>query len=522
MRSSSPNTYVVSLLAILAASVSARVFYYTYGQLRFDAETLDSYFQFVDPLLLRTELLETVFHLHSQPPLFNLFLGVVLKAFGESHELAFTVVYLGAGLVLILSMFHLQLRLGVMPLLAAVVTGLFAISPVTMLYENWLYPTYLVAALLTLATLLLHRFLTQERLGDAVGFFAVLGTVVLTRGMFHPLWFLLAGLVLLLAMPNARRRTTIGMAIPLSLVLSAGILHYSNFGSLTNGAIYQELNLAQMTTLRLPPETLERLIREGKISPINRLSIYDSTPADYLPHIPQPPRTGIAVLDRPLKSTGAANWHSAWFMRIADQYGEDGRFVLRRYPGTYVSAVRDNFERFLLPSDQSRPFLLIPDSDRMWPLLRAWDIVIAGQLHYKGIAVLNIAALCAAVSFGLVFVGRWLFFYRRTARETRSDRADALTVLFMVYSVLFIAIVTIAFSSNDHSRYSFETAPLVCVLLAMLASEVGRRRRDRHAPTAADGPGIESADRDRERTGPTASHVTSVDPGIAAPDGHSL
>jgi hypothetical protein len=158
----------------------------------------------------------------------------------------------------------------------------------------------------------------------------------------------------------------------------------------------------------------------------------------------------------------------------------------------------------------------------MWPLLRAWDIVFAGQLHYKGIAVLNIAALCAAVSFGLVFVGRWLFFYRRTARETRSDRADALTVLFMVYSVLFIAIVTIAFSSNDHSRYSFETAPLVCVLLAMLASEVGRRRRDRHAPTAADGPGIESADRDRERTGPTASHVTSVDPGIAAPDGHSL
>jgi Dolichyl-phosphate-mannose-protein mannosyltransferase len=522
MRRSSPNAYVASLLAILAAAVAARVFYYTYGQLRFDAETLDSYFQFVDPLLLRTELLETVSHLHSQPPLFNLFLGVVLKVFGESHELAFNVVYLGSGLVLVLSMFHLQLRLGVVPPLAAVVTGLFAVSPVTVLYENWLYPTYLVAALLTLATLLLHRYLTHERLGDAVGFFAVLGTVVLTRGMFHPLWLLLPGLVLLLAMPNVRRRTTIGMAIPLSLVVGASVVHYSNFGSLNNGEIYQDINLAQMTTLRLPPETLERLIREGKISPINRLSIYDSTLADYLPYVSQPPRTGIAVLDRPSKSTGAANWHSAWFMRIAEQYGADGRFVLRSYPGTYVSSVRDNFERFLLPSDQSRPFLLIPDSHRMWPLLRAWDIVIGGQLHYKGIALLNIAALSAAVAFGYVFFGRWLFRYRRTTLDTRSARADALTVLFMLYTFLFIAAVTIAFSSNDHSRYRFEAAPLVCVLLAMLASEVWRRRRDRHAPTAADGPGIESADRDRERTGPTASHVTSVDPGIAAPDGHSL
>src|SRR4051812_43825834 len=56
------------LIVMLVAFVGARVFYFTWCGLRFDASPLDFYYQFVDPALLRTRLWESVTHLHSQPP----------------------------------------------------------------------------------------------------------------------------------------------------------------------------------------------------------------------------------------------------------------------------------------------------------------------------------------------------------------------------------------------------------------------------------------------------------------------
>jgi hypothetical protein len=45
---------------------------------RFDSSPLAFCWQLVDPDLLRTRLLESLFYLHGQPPLFNLYLGVLL------------------------------------------------------------------------------------------------------------------------------------------------------------------------------------------------------------------------------------------------------------------------------------------------------------------------------------------------------------------------------------------------------------------------------------------------------------
>ena len=66
------------LLVVLLFAVSRLLARGVFG-LRFDAATLD-YWQVLDPQLLRTDLLRSVLFQHGQPPLFNIFLGVVLKA----------------------------------------------------------------------------------------------------------------------------------------------------------------------------------------------------------------------------------------------------------------------------------------------------------------------------------------------------------------------------------------------------------------------------------------------------------
>ena len=72
------------MVALLAVMATVRALYYTVGELGYRGEALGSYLQFADPLLLRHELVETVLHLHGQPPLFNLYLGLGLKLFGPT------------------------------------------------------------------------------------------------------------------------------------------------------------------------------------------------------------------------------------------------------------------------------------------------------------------------------------------------------------------------------------------------------------------------------------------------------
>ena len=66
----SPYFWILSIFAI------SRAAYYAAG-VRFDITPLDKFFQIADPLLLRTRLFETLLYLHTQPPGFNLMIGVV-------------------------------------------------------------------------------------------------------------------------------------------------------------------------------------------------------------------------------------------------------------------------------------------------------------------------------------------------------------------------------------------------------------------------------------------------------------
>jgi hypothetical protein len=56
--------------------------------LRFDASPWQGFWHLVDSDLLETRLAESILYLHSQPPLFNLALGLYAKAFGAAFELA--------------------------------------------------------------------------------------------------------------------------------------------------------------------------------------------------------------------------------------------------------------------------------------------------------------------------------------------------------------------------------------------------------------------------------------------------
>jgi len=116
----------------------------TMGKL--DTNPLLYYWQYADPKLLREDLLRTVFYLHSQPPLYNLFLGLGLKLFPKTTRLPFAACQYLTSLVFALALVRLMRRLDVPKTLAFLLTAGFILSPPYLSYEHWLFYDFYTAA----------------------------------------------------------------------------------------------------------------------------------------------------------------------------------------------------------------------------------------------------------------------------------------------------------------------------------------------------------------------------------------
>ncbi|TWT41810.1 hypothetical protein RAS1_29330 [Phycisphaerae bacterium RAS1] len=494
------------LLVVLAAFSASRLIYLGWFGVRFDAIPLADYFQFVDEELLKTRLLESVYYLRDQPPLFNLGVGVLLKLFPRHFELACQVLALAGGGLLAASLFVLMLRLGVAPALAAACTSAFAIHPTTVLLENWLMYEYPIACLLTPMALLLHRSLSRGRRRDVFGFFALAAALVLTRGTFHAAWFtaVTVGVCFVVrrlrnvgplpstpgaALPPALagkppvapgvRRTLLAAVLPGLLVAAFYAKNALLFGESLSGEVYRKLNLYMMTADALRPDLHDDLLRDGRLSPVSKIDFYTARPPDYAQWLPPLRPTGIPLLDNESKASGRANWHHQSWPRIADLYNRDAQYVMEHYPSVYWYNVWGNLERYFVPAWQTYPFNRGAHSNasKLEHSLDFCDRWLSGQVDYARPGWLNVLGLLAALLFGLLYVTMpsGPRDSPDAARRCPRGAAGRAVVAFMLFNIAYVAAVTILFSHGDHNRYRFPLMPFYAALLALLATRLSRQ-----------------------------------------------
>jgi hypothetical protein len=171
-RGSQPSSFILragpadrrAVLVLVGVFAVSRVCYAIAGVRFYATELLQTFVQVIDVRLLQDDLWSSVWNTYAQPPLFNLFAGIVLHLPGGEGAW-FYVIYLAMGVVLTLSMFVLMRELGVPVGLAFAATAIFVVLPVTVLYENFLLYTYPVAVLLTVSGVFLVRYLRSRRRG---------------------------------------------------------------------------------------------------------------------------------------------------------------------------------------------------------------------------------------------------------------------------------------------------------------------------------------------------------------------
>ncbi len=433
------------------------------GGVRFDPRSITYYLQYIDPPLLKSSLWESLFYLKEQPPLFNLFLGIVLKLVPD-QDLApvFHAFFLSCGAILALTLLSLLRRMGVSKGLSFLIAFVFTISPVTILYENWLFYAYPLVMLFCLATLMLHRFLSSRRRADAIFFFSILGLIPAIRGTYHFLWFVLIAGALVWLLPSQKRVLLGAMALPGLLLLSIYIKNVFVSGNILGGGdVLQAMNAVKMTTDFLPPSVLPSVVAQGKVSPIltRAFNLLPASAREFRQFVPEPPPTGVALLDRPFKTGGGMNLNARWMSELARAYAPGTRFLMLHYPGALGRHILSNLKNYFTLGGEAVTFEGATNARALERPLRFYHKV-AGKPWF--VPVVYVLILC----FGLIQATVWMV--RRQSDPTATEDPRKIVILFAIFNIVYAGAVTVLFSFGDHNRYRTEIAALYAVLGGLL------------------------------------------------------
>ena len=313
----SPEVILVVAFAvsrIVAASVGVR----------FDASVLDGtvntdMWQLLDVRLLKDQLIQSVWHLNSQPPLFNLYGGWLLKLPSGWQQPVETFAALCLGLVIVLCTYRLMVELGVHDIVALVVTlvGVVA-SPSYLLYENWLNYAYPTAACGVFGAWCLIRYLRTHRARFGLGFFSAYAVMVLVNSTYQIEWLVLAGVVVLVALRHRWRQVVAVAAVPLVVVLTWYVKDAALFGTTTTSS-WLGMNLSRDVLYKAPPSEIARMQQEGTLTPLASVPAFGA-PGAYVPKFVRARPSSIAALGALTKADGATNFNNPIYISVSSQY----------------------------------------------------------------------------------------------------------------------------------------------------------------------------------------------------------
>src|SRR5688572_480895 len=178
---------LLPLFGVMAAFIISRMLYDSAG-IRFQGDLFLGWWHYIDPALMLTDLWRSIFHLHSQPPLMNLFSGIVLQAFPATYQKVFHIIYFLTGFVFLSGMYVLGIQMSFRPWLSAVLTAAFMASPATVMYEHLLAYGYPITALLVWAGVFLYHFIETGNIRWGLLFFCSGAIIALLWGLFHIAW----------------------------------------------------------------------------------------------------------------------------------------------------------------------------------------------------------------------------------------------------------------------------------------------------------------------------------------------
>jgi hypothetical protein len=433
--------------------------------------------QLLDVHLLQHHLLVSVWHLNMQPPLFNLYAGVLLKLPAGLRAPVEVATALALGLAMVLAAYALQVELRV-PRWAALGVTLVAVvaSPAYLLYENWLNYAYATAAFGTVGAWCLVRFLRTARPGFGVGFFGAYGAMVLLNSTYQLEWFLLAGAIVAVVLRRQWRTVLVAAAVPLVLVATWTVKDYVQSGT-TATSSWLGMNLGRSVLYRAPAGQIAELQRQGRVHAVASVPPF-AGPEVYSPKYVRAVPSPVAAVGALHKANGSTNFNNPLYVAVSAQYLHDDLVWIRAHPHAYADDVLNSVGVWMVGTDQN-----FTDSVN-WPSVRAyarfydraveWQpsqdpapgfVVFSRGWHRPGWLSGQAMAVYALAGLG-VPVLVW--------RRRRSDPALAGTLAVLWCTTLYAFTTTSLIEIGENERFRSELGPVPTVLAVVVVTAAVR------------------------------------------------
>jgi len=259
------NKFIIFIFLLFTVSRLVLFFLFNFEFLYF----LDGYVQYLDVNLLNKELFQSIFYLHSQPPLFNFFIGLIEKLAPVYSAIIFQFIFIIIGLLTSLLLFKLLRGVGVSSYLSLILTIFYLLSPATLLYENLFFYSHIIIFFLISAAYFLNLFIRLAKLRYVFLHFLFLSLCILTTSFFHLLWFLVLFGIIIFTNRNYWKIIVKGAIFPLLIILSVYFKNYLIFDSFSTST-WLGMNLSRITVNQLPDYERKKLIQNGILSWVSK------------------------------------------------------------------------------------------------------------------------------------------------------------------------------------------------------------------------------------------------------------
>lgn len=453
------SSFNLYFLLILLTYFISRLYVFLFLKIDFSYSLRDNLIQYLDFELLRSDLWTSLFYLHSQPPLFNFFIGINEIIFGNLAAEVFSFLFNVIGLFTAILAYNILEKLGVNKKLAVFLIVIYIISPTTILYENLFFYTHIIIFFLVFSAYHLVVYLQSEKFINAFLLFIGLTLAVLTTSFFHLFWFL--GLVLfLLLWKQINRAGLIRAAIlPFLIIFALYLKNYFVFGQF-NTSSWLGLNLSRITVHQLDNSTKLNLIKKGHLSgfsafaPFTQYKDLDSSVIYFFNN-----KAGIKVLDQTEKRNGRTNFNNYGYLKISKQMLDDDLYVIKNYPQTYLLGI---YKAFLLYFDSPTKYnLLTLNTLRIKTFNKLFDSFIYGssrntQTGYTSIIVLPIILILAA----------YLFI------TTKTNNVLRVLIGFALINILYVMFLGNFLEYGENNRFRYYTEIFSFLLLGIEINEL--------------------------------------------------
>ena len=469
----------IPVVVLVAAYAGTRIWAAVAG-VRYDDSVLrgtplTDMWQLLDVHLLKDHLASSVWHLNSQPPLFNLYAGFLLKLPTGLRRPVEVVCSLALGLAMVVCAYLLQVELRVPRVAALVVTLVVVVaSPAYLLYENWMNYAYPTAALGTVGAWSLVRFLRTGRARFGLGFFGASAAMVLLDSTYQFEWLLVAAVPVVVVLRHRWRTVLAVAAVPLLVVAGWYVKDYVQVGT-TATSSWLGMNLARSILYRAPAGQIASLQRQGRMNAVASVPPF-AGPEVYSPRYVRAVPSPVRAVGALHKSDGATNFNNPLYVHISSLYLHDDLVWIRAHPHEYADDVLNSLGVWFVGTDQN-----FTDSIN-WPATRtyarAYDryvewqptqdpapgfVVFARGWHRPG----WLSGQAMAV-YALALVGAPVLVWRR--RRSDPAMAGTLAVLWWTTGYAFATSSLVEIGENERFRSELGPVPTILAVVVVTAA----------------------------------------------------